>query len=87
MTMDPEVELESLSTNSDTSCDQEQTVDSQPLSRKKVIRFSKTQVSILNAYYQLGMTGVGKNHASLIAQAVRETKLTDQQVKVRKVLS
>ena len=52
-----------------------------------MIKFSKTQVSILNAYYQLGMTGVGKNHASLIAQAVRETKLTDQQVKVRKALS
>ena len=38
----------------------------------------------MNAFYVHGMTGVGKNHASLIAKAASDTQLTTDQVKVQK---
>lgn len=50
--------------------------------KPKSQRFSPTQSTILNRYYNNGMCGVGKRYESLISCAMRETKLTSMQVKV-----
>ena len=51
----------------------------------KVVRFSVAKKSCLNAFFQNGMNGVGKKHASLIAQAARDTCLSTDQVKVNSI--
>ena len=49
---------------------------------KRAVRFTEAQVATLDAYFSLGMTGIGKRHLPLIGKAVEDTKLTSQQVKV-----
>ena len=47
-------------------------------------RFSEAQKACLKAYFQQGMQGTGKKHASLIHCAARDTHLSTDQIKVRR---
>ena len=56
-------------------------------SKKKIQRFTNTQKAFLNAYYNKGMKGTGKEYKNLIKKASTDAGLTPMQVKVYCVLS
>ena len=52
------------------------------IQKKMSKTFSVAQRACLNGFYSNGMTGGGKQHASLINRAASDTQLTTDQVKV-----
>ena len=52
------------------------------LVKKKVARFTTAQKTFMNAYYNQGMKGTGKQYKHLIKRAASEAGLSTAQVKV-----
>ena len=79
--MDPyESEFENVSeSSSPKDLSEAEETDKKPVKKK---RFSNTQVTRLNFYYNSGMKGVGKRYLGLITRASADTHLTKEQVMV-----
>ena len=73
---------ENSSATSDSECELEVPEAINSKLGKKATRFSVAQQACLNAFYNGGLTGCGKEHFALIEQAAKDTKLSVAQVKV-----
>ena len=66
---------------SDDSSDRSSDTDQKIASKSRL--FSVAQTSLLKAFFDQGMVGVGEQYSSLIEKAAQDTALSVQQVKVR----